>query len=419
MKFKDLHINIKIRVIETFLSKFVGGMIFPFMTIYLVEHFNNKIAGILLFVNVFIGIIVTLISGYISDQYGRKSIILNAEKLRLIAFFVMLCCNSPFFQSAEITFAMMTINSICWGLANPVYQASLLDVCSPKERNYMYTITYWATNFSIAIGGIIGAFLFKAYFFQLLIALTLTTGVIVYLVYHFMEESYFPYNQKDKLNKHLIELLFSYKQVLNDKLFLLYMIAGILILTLELQLTNSIGVRLSHDFPIQTFLLWNLDGINLLGFLRTENTILVFIFALLAAKISKNIDNRKVLIVTCLVYSIGYGTMSYSNNLWILIIMMLIVTISEVFLIPVQNTYLASLPPNNARSKYMAVVEMQYNLAMVIVSLIVILQSFLPVKIVACIIFTLGFIATIIYVYILPKIEMKIKKEGDSTRQVG
>jgi MFS transporter, DHA1 family, multidrug resistance protein B len=31
MRFKDFHKNIKIRIIETFMSRFIGSMIFPFI----------------------------------------------------------------------------------------------------------------------------------------------------------------------------------------------------------------------------------------------------------------------------------------------------------------------------------------------------------------------------------------------------
>ena len=71
--FMQFHRTIKIRIIESFLSSAVSNMIFPFMAIYLSAHFGITITGILLLINVFIGVIISFFGGYISDSFGRKS----------------------------------------------------------------------------------------------------------------------------------------------------------------------------------------------------------------------------------------------------------------------------------------------------------------------------------------------------------
>lgn len=64
MRFKDFHMNIKIRIIETFMSRLVGGMIFPFMAIYLATNFSPKVTGLMLMFNVLVGAIVNFFGGY-------------------------------------------------------------------------------------------------------------------------------------------------------------------------------------------------------------------------------------------------------------------------------------------------------------------------------------------------------------------
>ena len=192
MRFRDFHKNIKIRLIENFISRFIGSMIFPFMSIYLAVHFGAKVAGLLLLINVFIGIGINFLGGYFADQFGRKKVMLFAETLRFLAFLTMMICNSPWFESAAITFAMMTVNSICWGLAGPANQAMLIDVSTPPQRKLMYSISYWANNLSIAVGGILGAFLFKDYLFELFLSLSIAAAVTAFLVAFFIDESHNP-----------------------------------------------------------------------------------------------------------------------------------------------------------------------------------------------------------------------------------
>ncbi|PES33324.1 MDR family MFS transporter [Bacillus thuringiensis] len=418
MRFRDLHKNIKLRIIETFTSQFVNWMIFPFMTIYLANYFGTKTAGLLLIINVFVGLSMSFIGGYFGDHFGRKRVILSAESIRFLAFTTMMLSNSPWFVSPTITFMMMTVNTICWGLAGPANQAMLIDVSTPEQRKLMYSINYWANNLSMAIGGMLGALLFKDYLFELLIALTIATGSVVILITFFIDESYAPQEKKLKPLQHISHLLKNYNLVLKDRLFVLFAIASILITSMEMQLTNYVGIRLTNEMVSQSFLFWDVDGIKMLGFLRSENTILVVILALYATKLTNFMKDRTTLVASCAIFSLGYGVIAYSNNISILVICMLLLTIGEVLRVPVEQSYMASIPPDNARSTYMAVIGgIKYNLAMLIASSTVFLGSFVPSTIMALLITSIGITGTIIYLIITPGLD--IRKAQQDTKQIG
>ncbi|QDP41014.1 MDR family MFS transporter [Radiobacillus deserti] len=412
MRFRDFHKNIKIRIAESFISGMVGSMVFPFMAIYLANHFGAKITGLLLLINVFVGIGINFIGGYFADQFGRKKVMLTAEVLRLFAFFVMMVSNSPWFESPILTFMMMTLNSICWGLAGPANQAMLIDVSTPEQRKLMYSITYWANNLSLAIGGIAGAFMFQHYLFQLFLALTVISTGVVILVAFFIEESYAPLQVKLRPTEHVTKLFSNYRKVLQDRLFVWFVLASILILSMEFQLTNYVGIRLSAEMPIQTFLFWDIDGVKMMGFLRSENTILVAVLALFVSSIVSRFRDRYVLVWSCFTFTIGYGFIAYSNHVWVLTIMMVLLTVGEVFRVPVEQGYMAAIPPDDARSSYMAFNGLKYNLSMLIASVTVTLGSFLPSIVMAIGITSLGLIGTIIYFVISPGLD---KRKSDHT----
>ncbi|WLD94594.1 MFS transporter [Alkalihalobacillus sp. AL-G] len=417
MRFRDFHRNIKIRILETFMSRIVGSMIFPFMAIYLAFHFGAKVAGMLLLINVFIGIGITFIGGYFADQFGRKKIMLFAELLRFFAFLTMMLCNSPWFSAPLITFFMMTVNSICWGLAGPANQAMLIDVSTPDQRKLMYSITYWANNLSIAIGGIVGAFLFEKYLFELFMALSVVTGFVVFLVAFFISESYAPVTSSLTPSGHVLKLFSNYKKVLHDRLFVMFVIAGVLILSLEFQLTNYIGIRLTDEMPSQQFLMWEIDGVKMMGFLRSENTILVAVLMLFVTKLTNPFKDRSVLVTSCFVFTIGYGVLAYSNNIWVLLVMMALLTIGEVFRVPVEQSYMASIPPDDARSSYMAFNGLKFNLSMLIASITVTLGAILPSSVMAAIIIGIGLVGTLIYYFIAPQLD--IRKGKTEVRRAG
>ena len=412
MELLKFHKNIKIRLLESFLSSAIGSMIFPFMAIYLSKHFGLKLAGLLLLVNVFIGIAMNFFGGYFSDQFGRKKTMVFAETLRLFAFVAMMFCNSPWFFSPIITFFMMTVNSICWGLAGPANQAMLIDVSKPEERKLMYSIMYWSNNLSIAIGGIMGGFLFKTYLFELLMALSIASFITWILITFFVDESMTTQQSEMKtIRLHVNKMFSNYRDVFQDKLFILYVVAGLLVLSMEFQLTNYISIRITNEFQTQQLMNWHFGGIEMIGFLRTENTILVVIMALFATKIVKKMNDQQTLIWSCVVFVFGYAIISYSNSIWLLFTAMFVATVAEVLRVPVQQNYMAHLPLEETRSSYMAVAGLTFNLAMLICSITVAISAFLSSFATSVFLTSLGVIGIIIFVRIIPALERRVKGE--------
>ncbi|WP_430509353.1 MDR family MFS transporter [Gottfriedia solisilvae] len=412
MELLKFHKNIKIRLLESFLSSAIGSMIFPFMAIYLSKHFGVKLAGLLLLVNVFIGIAMNFFGGYFSDQFGRKKTMVFAETLRLFAFIAMMFCNSPWFFSPIITFFMMTVNSICWGLAGPANQAMLIDVSKPEERKLMYSIMYWSNNLSIAIGGIMGGFLFKTYLFELLLVLSIASFITWFLITFFVDESMKTQQSEMKtIRLHVNKMFSNYRDVFQDKLFILYVMAGLLVLSMEFQLTNYISIRITNEFQTQQLMDWHFGGIEMIGFLRTENTILVVIMALFATKIVKKMNDQQTLIWSCVVFVFGYAIISYSNSIWLLFAAMFVATVAEVLRVPVQQNYMAHLPLEETRSSYMAVAGLTFNLAMLICSITVAISAFLSSFATSVFLTSLGVIGIIIFVRIIPALERRVNGE--------
>ncbi|WP_337018794.1 MFS transporter [Oceanobacillus massiliensis] len=409
MKFSQFHPTIKIRIAESFLSSAIGNMIFPFMAIYLSAFFGLKVTGILLLINVFVGIALSFFGGYFSDNFGRKKIIVFAEVVRFIAFTVMMICNSPWITLPLITYFMMTINTICWALAGPANQAMLIDVSKPVERKYMFSIMYWSSNMSVAIGGTIGGFLFKDHLFELFIALSIVSLVTVFLIVFFIGESFVPkVKEKEKLTRHASHMIRSYREVFQDNLFVLYTVAIVLVMQMEFQLGNYVGIRLAEQLPEQTLLWWQVGGIEVAGLLRTENTVIVVLLALFAASMVSRFKDRDVMVLSSFVFVAGYAIVSYSNNLWFLFIAMLFASLAEVMRVPVEQNYIASLPPEDKRSSYLAISGMGYNLAQLICSFTVMISAYISSAGTSLVIAGIGFAGVLLLTNIGPRLDKRV-----------
>ncbi|GIN12393.1 MFS transporter [Shouchella clausii] len=395
--FRELHVNIKVRIIHNFISRFVGSMILPFMAIYLSVHFGATLAGVLLLFSVVVGFLVSLISGYFSDYYGRRKIIVASEGIRFLSFVVMAICNSPLITAPLITFIMMLVNTLCTGLSIPANDAMLIDVSTKKQRKFMYTIIYWSGNLSVAIGGVLGAFLFSNYLFQLFVVLSILSFLITLLVGLFIKESYTPNNERIAARKHIVGLLKNYNFVVKDKTFILFMIASVLIFSAEFHLVNYISIRLAESMPIHEVLGWDINGVQAIGILKSENTLLVLILMLFVNKLVFKFNNKKVLLLSALVFATSYSLMPITDSLYVLMLLMFVATIGEVLFGPLEQTYFASMAPDEHRSSYMAFNALKGDLALLIASLTVIIGSILPPIVIAIIIFLTGLTAVLLY----------------------
>lgn len=389
--FMSLHPNIKIRLMTSFLSRFVGNMVFPFMAIYFANEFGAATAGFLLLLNVIASLVTSFFGGYVSDRFGRKKIMVLAQAIQILAFSVMAASNSPWFLSAFITFVMMFIQSISNGLINPAAEAMLIDVSTEENRQFMYSVNYWSVNLSIAAGTIIGGFYFNSHRFTLFVALTMTSVLVLLLLTLFMQDSgqtrtwpriSTPLDLIKDMGK-------NYRLVMTDHRFLIFCLAHLLIVSLEFQMNNYIAIRLESEF--HAFLLnQSVNGLKMLSWLRVENTVLIVLFTLSVNQWMKRYRSTNVLFIGLAFYISGYVTLAFSN-LWILLLIMIIVSsLGELMYVPICQSMVASMARENVRGSYMAVYGLVFQGAKIMGSLGVIVGAFFPSFVMAALFLTMG-----------------------------
>jgi DHA1 family multidrug resistance protein B-like MFS transporter len=409
VKFKDFHKNVKIRIYVFFAFGTVQSTTLPFMAVYFAEHFGSTTTGILLAASIIGGIISGAFGGYYADRIGRRKLMILAEIVFLLSYLLMAVANSSWIDSPTLTFVAFFLTNACWGVYGPADEAMLLDVTDSNSRPLMYSVFYWVHNLTMAIGASIGAIMFKDYRFELFLTMSIVVLISLAATVLLIEETYKP--SPDALaQKHLQKgLLQNYADVLKDTTFMLYLLAGTMLMSLEFQLSNYIGIRLANEVGEQQIhffkdFVFSLDGIKLLGFLQTENTILVVLFAALAARWAKKFQDRSVLFVCILMLSLGYSVMTFSNSLAVLFIAMLVATIGEVASVPIRQSYLGDIAPEHGRSSYIAVNGMTFSASRILASIGVIVGSYLSSVQMGILSFLIGMASFILFRAIVPAV---------------
>lgn len=334
-------------------------MIFPFLAIYFTMEINSSVAGVLLLINVFVQFVAGIYGGHLADVIGRRKLMITGEVLKVFAFLGMVLCNSPFFHSPWITFAMLLIIGVAQGLVNPAGEAMLIDVSTPENRAFMYSISYWANNLSMLIGIMVGGWFFVDYLFPLLVALLIMSFVTAWLTIILISETLERKVVPEKGSYGLLEMFKSYGQVLHDYRFLLYTIGGIAVMSIEYQRGNYISVRLAEDF--QHFLVnfgplgeVNLNGVQIVSVLTAVNTLFIVLFTVPIARWVTKRAQQPIMYVGFSLFAIGFAVCAFANSLIVLLIATAVLSIGELLYVPTRQTILATIVDDNKRGAYMA-----------------------------------------------------------------
>ncbi|MBD0382834.1 MDR family MFS transporter [Paenibacillus sedimenti] len=371
MEFFKLHPNIRIRIFTSFLNRSAGTMIFPFMAIYFSEKLGQGLAGILLLITLAAQVVMSVYGGYLSDLRGRKVIMVSSLGIQFIALSIMTLANSSLLDSAWLTFTMMLVQSACNGMMSPAADAMLIDVSTKEDRSFMYAIQYWSVNLSVAIGSVLGGLWFASHRFELFVMLTLACLITLILTAFRIEETYQPalkHGLSGTGMKIFRGIWHNYTPLVKDKLFMLYSLGGMLLYSIEFQTTNYIGVRLEREFVARqvAFTDWfsfELTGMKVLSLIQIENTVMVICLSLFITKLVKAFKDTLVLYSGALLYTIGYCVVGFSNSLWLILFAVLLATAGELLYHPVRQSYLAEIVKEDARSSYMAVNGLVFQLA--------------------------------------------------------
>ncbi|WP_370942128.1 MFS transporter [Amycolatopsis sp. cg5] len=367
MNFFALHPTLRIRIGVGFVNRLLDSMITSFMAIYLAFRFGIAVAGILMFVVVSLGVIGMLVGGHISDTRGRRATLLLAEFGGFASFALMAVADAS--SATLLVYAGYLVNKFAASLALPANDAMIVDVTTPEDRKQVYTMNYWATNLALAIGGLLGGFLYNGHFTLLLGGAAACTAGVFAVTYFLISESKPSEAVVAPRASVLREFSAGYRLVLRDAMFIRFMVAATLIMAIEFQLVNYVGVRLSHDLP---------NGVEILGILRAENTALVVVLALFSHLLFRRLSDKVRLYAGVGLFTAGYMVLAVSNTGWVLLIAGAVFTVGELMNVPVKQAMLANMVPDQARTRYMAVYNLNIRVAQMLAAGCITLGALVP-----------------------------------------
>ncbi|WP_019413314.1 MFS transporter [Paenisporosarcina sp. TG20] len=377
MRIRDWDRSLKARLIGEAFMNITFWMFFPFLAIYFAEEFGKITAGILLVLSQVFSVAANLVGGYCADQYGRRRMMVLSSFGQGGAFFLFALANSSILESPILGFIAFTFASVFGSLYWPASQAMVADVVAEEHRSEVFAVFYTSMNIAVVIGPILGGIFFFSYRFGLMVTAGLMCILLAWILIKFTEETK-PANSDSLENNTAKGIMYAiqtqvkdYGIILKDKIFLLFIVAGILSSQtfMQLDLLLPIYVKEVIENQIMGTLFWSeikLTGELAFSILISENGLLVALFTVAITRYFASYREKYVFFISSVLYALAMVVFSLFDSFWIFILAMAIFTFGELMIVGIQQSFISKLAPENMRGQYFAAASLRYTVGRMI-----------------------------------------------------
>lgn len=381
MRIRDWDRSLQVRLFGEFFSNLSFWMVFPFLAIYFADEFGTSMAGVLLVASQVFSVGANLVGGYCADRFGRRTMLFFSAIAEGLAFILFAFANSPWLDSPLLSFVAFTIAGMAGSLYHPASQAIVADVVPEKDRSTVFSVFYTSINISVVIGPIVGAVLFFNHRFILL----LVSGIIfciVGLAIRFLTEETLPDDMKAKMasgsnnwTQVIVTQVKTYGLIVKDKVFFLFVIAGILLGQTYMQLDMLIPVYMKEVIDKQVLGTlfnreWSVTGEGSFGILLSENGLLVVLFTVIVTRWMTKYPEKWVFFLSSFLYAVAMLIFPMTANFWVFLIAMAIFTLGELATVGLQESFVSKLAPDDMRGQYFAAASLRYTIGRTIAPLV-------------------------------------------------
>lgn len=366
MRIRDWDTNLKVRLFGEALMNITFWMFFPFLTIYFAEAFGKGKAGFMLILSQAFSVFANLLGGYCADRFGRKRMMVLSALGQGICFLLFALANSPWIGFIAFAFVGF-FSSIYW----PASQAMVADVVNEKDRSNVFAVFYTSINIAVVIGPLLGAIFYTKYFSELLFICGIICVGLALVLAKWTRETV-PVHKvstrnDDKWYTFLLNQVKDYGVIFKDKVFLLFIIAGVLASQTFMQLDLLFPVYIKDVVHNQTLLAfgdWSfkVSGEQAYGIILAFNGLLVALLTVGVTKWMTKYVERNVFVLSSVMYAISVLIFGQTSWMWGLLFAMLLFTFGELMVAGLQQSFISRISPEHMRGQYFAAASLRYTL---------------------------------------------------------
>jgi len=325
----------------SFIDSLGKTILFPFFTLYITRRFGIGMAqaGILLGIFSVSGMFGGLLGGALADKAGRKVMILAGLLLSAgSSLFMGFISDLKFFYAAAVIVGLFS------EAGDPARQAMIADLLPEEKRAEGFGVFRVVHNLAWVIGPSVGGFLASKSYMYLFFTDAVMSSITAIVVFRFIQDTT-PVEKLKKKKESFSQTLGGYKLILKNRVFVAYLLVSIVMLLVYQQLysTFSVFLRDYRGFPESSY-----------GFVMSINAAIVVLFQFW---ISRRVSKRNPFLMLALgtsLYLFGFTAFGFFYSFYLILIAVIVITIGEMVMVPVQMAVVARLAPEDMRGRYMA-----------------------------------------------------------------
>ncbi len=331
----------RILVGATFIDRLGGGLIFPFLSLYVAQRFNVGMTEIGLVFGTWSisSLIGSTIGGALADKYGRKIILI---------FGLLFSAGTALFMGLVNNFRVFYLVAIFAGvfsdIGHPAQQAMVADLLSDGQRAEGFSLLRVVANLAVTIGPAIGGLLAGVSYLLLFILDACASVITAAIVFKKIPETK-PERSADHPVESLMTTLAGYGKVTKDRFFMGFILASIMMIFVYIQMYSTLSVYLYeiHDIPAKGF-----------GFMMSMNAAMVVLFQFWITRRIKKYQPMLLMVAATVLYGIGFSMFGFVDAFSFFMLAMAIITVGEMVHIPTSQALVAYFAPEEMRARYMA-----------------------------------------------------------------
>lgn len=342
-----------IRLFGELLTSLTNSMIAPFLILYLHQKLGGSVMLPLMIVGLqpFTDIVVTLFAGGITDRIGRKPIL-------LFALFLQMCAMTGFIFADSIWMfaSVYIVNGIGRSLYIPAQRAQIADAVSEEHRSEVFALLSTMGYISMSIGPLLGVIMFR--YNPIILFILQALALLLYLIVIWLKvPETIPIIRKQvkqaekemkKQKTFLTALFLEYKYVL-----------GLMICTLPISLFYA---QVEMVFPLH-LKATSADYLSIISGLAATKAIVAVLLQVWLVKKTEKWSMYKIIITSyfCFVIAaIGYG---YTKTFFLLLLVQFVFTIGESIGLTHLLKFVSVLAPVNQRGRYFSLFGIHWDIS--------------------------------------------------------
>lgn len=342
-------------IIGQFLNKF-GAFVFPFFALFLQSRNYGK-AEIALVLGAMSagGVFAPLVSGYLSDAFGRRNTLVLCLTSSAVSLVAMYFC-----QNLAQLVVLSAIHGFAAFLFGPPAHALMTDLIPEEKRLTAFAFFRLALNAGFAAGPTVAGFLFERSPLLIFIGDAATTLIFAALAFFWLPHGLRTITGRSSSPQIILQSwLEALKDLRNNHPIIQYMIASFLVSICFLQVFNVLSVASTDNglSPAQ------------FGWVMAINGVVIVIIEMPLCQWLRRFSYKSVLVAGYLLFAMGTSAFFLADTLRGYVAAMVLFTLGEIVSFPIGMTYLSYLTPEAYRGRYFGIKGMTWGLAGVIGSI--------------------------------------------------